>query len=106
MPLATGDRKVCQACRTEKDVSEFNSDAARKDGLHHSCRVCQAEYYAANRETILAQQAVYRAKPEAKARMGASNAKYYAASREKIAAQRAEHRAIIARAINAMRACW
>lgn len=35
------DRKFCNKCSTEKDVSEFHRDASRKSGLWPSCKECK-----------------------------------------------------------------
>jgi len=33
-------KKICTGCETEKDLSEFRRDSARKDGRQSSCAVC------------------------------------------------------------------
>lgn len=47
-------KKTCSKCKIEKDVSEFNKDKTRKDGLHSLCRSCQSElrkaYYDRHKE--------------------------------------------------------
>ena len=39
--------KVCCRCRINKDRSEFNRRAGRKDGLQGHCKQCQKEWYKA-----------------------------------------------------------
>jgi hypothetical protein len=45
--------KVCVCCKTEKDISLFGKNKARKDGIHPSCKVCKNEgnnkYHSKNR---------------------------------------------------------
>jgi hypothetical protein len=36
--------KTCTHCHQEKDVSEFNKDYSRKDGLCGWCKECQSIY--------------------------------------------------------------
>lgn len=35
--------KNCCKCKEQKDVSKFNKDKSRKDGLNNSCKSCQKE---------------------------------------------------------------
>jgi hypothetical protein len=42
--------KKCTVCKIEKDFSEFAKHKCTKDGLHHDCRSCAAEYRKRNRE--------------------------------------------------------
>lgn len=45
--------KNCFSCKNSKDVSEFNKDKSRCDGLNTSCRQCtleKAHKYKAKRE--------------------------------------------------------
>tara|TARA_R110002050_G_C8654276_1_gene490507 strand:+ start:38 stop:397 length:360 start_codon:yes stop_codon:yes gene_type:complete len=32
--------KVCSKCKTDKDLSSFNKDVTKKDGLRPDCKVC------------------------------------------------------------------
>lgn len=36
--------KICSKCNTEKELSQFNKDKRRKDGLNSNCRTCTKEY--------------------------------------------------------------
>ncbi len=48
--------KLCPACNTEKETSEFWRDSARADGFQRACKVClrirQSSYVKANRPKI------------------------------------------------------
>ena len=37
--------KTCSTCQKTQDISNFNSNRTRPDGLHHQCRSCHANYY-------------------------------------------------------------
>lgn len=47
-------RKVCSACKEERDHEEFNNNASKPDGLQDRCRPCDnaraRAYYAKNKE--------------------------------------------------------
>ncbi len=75
-------QKLCTKCKSEKEPSEFNKDASRKDGLHPYCRDCQH-----------VQRQRYRANPEVKARESAYFKAYYAdqKNKEKHAARMADY---------------
>lgn len=53
--------KRCPRCGEVKPAGDFHRNRSRRDGLDSCCRACQREYYAANRDKISAQHAVYRA---------------------------------------------
>lgn len=36
--------KLCKKCGTEKELSEFNKDASKKNGLHSTCKACRKKY--------------------------------------------------------------
>jgi hypothetical protein len=36
--------KICTQCGVEKEISEFNKDKSRKDGLVNQCKDCQKKY--------------------------------------------------------------
>jgi len=42
--------KKCTVCKIEKEFSEFANHKCTKDGLHHDCRSCAAEYRKRNKE--------------------------------------------------------
>ncbi len=46
--------KNCSACQTKKELSEFNKNKSKKDGLASNCRECAArisrKYYSENQE--------------------------------------------------------
>ena len=44
-PNAEGELKRCSKCKTMLPRSEFNRDAATKDGLQHQCRACHRVTY-------------------------------------------------------------
>jgi len=62
-----GTLKWCWACKNYKEASEFHKDRCNSDGLHSTCKVCQArtrtyseackiyqhQYYLTHRETLL-----------------------------------------------------
>ncbi|MFE2608657.1 HNH endonuclease [Streptomyces mirabilis] len=76
--------KACSRCHAVKALSAFNTNRKAPDGRFHRCRGCQAEHYAANYDTIRAQQRDYYA-----ANTG-HFAAYYVANCEHIAERQAE----------------
>lgn len=44
------ESKHCTICKKERKLSEFAKHKLTKDGLHHDCRFCAAEYRRRNRE--------------------------------------------------------
>jgi 5-methylcytosine-specific restriction endonuclease McrA len=56
-------QKLCPKCDTQKPTTAFNKDRKRPDGLAFSCRVCEnargRDYYARNREKVLARTSEY-----------------------------------------------
>jgi len=56
--------KTCRTCQTDRPLSAFNKNKAKKDGLQSECRVCSKKrnraYYKENRETQI--QQIYAAK--------------------------------------------
>ena len=36
--------KVCKRCKIEKDITQFNKNAALKGGYRHQCRMCEKKY--------------------------------------------------------------
>jgi hypothetical protein len=46
--------KKCTSCKIEKELTEFNKNKSRKDGLNNICRVCSnarsKKYYNENKE--------------------------------------------------------
>ena len=55
--------KICNSCKTDKPVSEFYKDKARKDGLTYKCKLCIIErnkkYYETNSEKAREDQKIY-----------------------------------------------
>lgn len=51
--------KVCTKCHISKDITEFNKDSSKKDGLYSSCKECvnlmKRTYYSNNREKCIRQ---------------------------------------------------
>jgi len=62
--------KTCTKCDIEKELTEFNKDSSKRDGLKPGCRsclkACAAAYNEANKEKIYAANLVYRAKNKEK----------------------------------------
>jgi hypothetical protein len=61
--------RTCTKCGTEKELSEFNKDKTRKEGLFPHCKVCKRDadnaYRSANAERLRAERrARYAANPE------------------------------------------
>lgn len=52
--------KFCRQCKKEKKLIEFSKDRYNNDGLNHSCRICQKNYFIFNKETILFKLKNYR----------------------------------------------
>ena len=44
--------KKCKKCNVVKDVSEFSKAKRNRDGLMNGCKLCQKEYYQANKEKL------------------------------------------------------
>ena len=44
--------KTCSKCKIEKELSEFNKDKSKKDGLHTQCISCKKEYVKNNKDKI------------------------------------------------------
>lgn len=44
--------KTCSKCKIEKEVTEFNKDKSKIDGLRPDCKSCLKEYRQANKERI------------------------------------------------------
>lgn len=46
--------KQCSTCKIDKELTEYTKNAAKKDGLHHSCKQCkklsQAKWYKDHKE--------------------------------------------------------
>ncbi|MGE4234646.1 MAG: hypothetical protein AB7F43_15130 [Bacteriovoracia bacterium] len=47
--------KVCTKCKSEKDLSEYNKNSNKPDGLQNICRTCSnkksAEHYKSNKQS-------------------------------------------------------
>lgn len=54
------ETKVCSKCGVEKELTEYQKDKSKRDGLSYSCKVCKKEYYVKNKERILTNQKIYR----------------------------------------------
>jgi hypothetical protein len=84
--------KHCVRCDTTKPVSEFNRNAAKRDGLQDSCRDCRrvicAGYRAANREKLAAADREYAKENPDKG--AARSASYYRRLRARIFAHYGE----------------
>ena len=77
--------KACTKCGIEKAKAEFNKASRIKGGVRSTCKDCDAEYRAANREKI-AEYCAANAE-----RINARSAEYYAANRERLNARSAEY---------------
>jgi len=42
--------KTCNTCKIEKELSEFNKDKSKNDGLHTQCKSCKKEYAKNNKD--------------------------------------------------------
>lgn len=102
--------KPCRTCNTEKPLDEYHRNKRTKDGRVARCKTCskaqKAEYYAANRDALLAQKAKYytenreriiaqvskhSSRPEVKAQIVERKAEYYQENRASIRAHAAEY---------------
>lgn len=73
--------KICTKCEEPKEPTEFNKNAASRDGLQSKCRACCAMYSAENAGKLKARSAKYHvANPE---RVKAYGAAYFAANTDK-----------------------
>lgn len=54
--------KLCSACGKSKELTEFNRDRSRDDGLYVYCKDCRKEYRQKNRDSISAYWKEYREK--------------------------------------------
>jgi 5-methylcytosine-specific restriction endonuclease McrA len=52
--------KTCTKCKIEKERSEFAKGSREKDGLQHSCKMCNAKYRAENKKQKSEYNAMYR----------------------------------------------
>tara|TARA_R110000796_G_scaffold203024_8_gene319365 strand:+ start:1342 stop:1809 length:468 start_codon:yes stop_codon:yes gene_type:complete len=90
--------KTCSKCKKEKSVEEFSKDASAKSGLSSICRACDnarnAEYRAANRESINAKQAEHDQTPAGRESQRKAKAKQRAKSPEKAKARKAVSNAL------------
>jgi len=101
--------KLCCRCKTPKDISEFQKDKIRKDGLKPDCRLCRSKqcaqyraahidkernrhklYRDAHKDYIKVQSKGYRKRAASKIKL--TVAKYFARNSDKIRAQRAKHK--------------
>ena len=79
--------KTCSCCGVSKEISLFNKNRGRKDGLQGRCKDCQKAHHQANKEQINAQSKAWReANPEkvkdyGKARYQANPEKFKARSK-------------------------
>jgi 5-methylcytosine-specific restriction endonuclease McrA len=88
-----GIMKTCTKCSTKQPLDQFCVDASRKDGRHPWCKQCRSRrgkaYYQDNRDSILAQQLIFRrANPE---HTRAINRKSIAKNRDKLRAMGREY---------------
>ena len=51
--------KLCTKCGEDRELYEFSKASGRKDGLKIICKVCDKEYYQANKEAIAVRMAEY-----------------------------------------------
>jgi len=62
--------KHCPTCNTDKPISAFYKNKARKDGLDISCKKCRSntgkKYHSENKDIVHAKQAEYRNKKSSK----------------------------------------
>ncbi|PNX51227.1 MAG: hypothetical protein BV456_03970 [Thermoplasmata archaeon M8B2D] len=67
--------KICNKCKTKKDISLFNKNVLSKDGYRAQCKSCLAEYRKKNFDKIKKQKQ-----------------KWYDSNKEHVKQQRAEYR--------------
>ncbi len=82
--------KKCTKCGETKELTEFHKDKNRKDGRRACCKVCQKQYYQANREKIAERQKQHRQANREK--IAEKNKQYYQENREKMKQYRQENR--------------
>ena len=84
--------KTCSKCKIEKELTEFNKNKTKKDGLHNLCKSCvkeyNKEYYKENKDIIIKQVREYRAKNKSKSKE--IKKKYYKKNKEQISKKRKE----------------
>lgn len=56
MPRAVGTLKVCTVCHETKNVSEYNKNRSRVDGLANDCRGCRKQAARTRYQHIAARQ--------------------------------------------------
>jgi hypothetical protein len=100
--------KRCPRCGEIKDVSEFNKNKSRKDGLSYKCKICSraesVKYYQANPEKYRATTSKYREANSEKYR--AITSKYREANSEKVKAANAKYREANSEKAKAANAKW
>jgi hypothetical protein len=78
--------KICCTCKIEKDLSNFNKDKNKKDGLQLICKTCQKEYrkiyYKNNKEKINLRNEDW--KNNNKEKIIENSKEYYQENKEKI----------------------
>ncbi len=87
-PIPT-ESQICTKCRTEKPLAEFYNNKRNPSGKSFQCKACAAEYYAENRERILAVGTVYAA--EHKEETAARHANWYQENKENILKKQLTH---------------
>jgi 5-methylcytosine-specific restriction endonuclease McrA len=60
-PVDSDNLKRCSKCGEHKPLEAFSKHACQADGLDSQCKVCQHEYYIANRDRIAERAREYRA---------------------------------------------
>ncbi len=80
--------KTCSRCGEEKPTEGFPRHKTSKDGIRAACKECVAadnrRRYLASRDSVLAKQRAYNARPEVRARDKVVKADYYRANRDRI----------------------
>lgn len=66
-PQSTTTTKICSMCRKELPTEAFRSNAARRDGLHSSCRLCEKARLRGDSAALERKQARDRAREELRA---------------------------------------
>ncbi len=81
--------KICCKCKQEKDLTQFNKNKSKKDGLGTECKICMKElrrsYRSRNREKLNDADTEYRGLN--KASCAATQSKCYHAKREQYKAR-------------------
>ena len=57
--MMVNELKICTKCKVERELSEFDRDKYKKDGLSSSCKECRKAYRSTHKEAIKACSKTY-----------------------------------------------